>query len=245
MERSIKAKDGRFDASWRMLTNQYRMHQYIMEWPSKTFYHNKLIADPSVAMASLDSNLVDWKTLMLVDTINDGMFDSHPGDDLSCCNEGEAKLVAQYVRFLTLFGVRENSIGVITPYKLQVKLIRNMLEEFKDVIIKTVDGFQGREKDCIILSLVRSNENGDIGFLNDMKRINVAITRAKKHLAVICDSRTISKHPTLNDFVEFLYEKGLQGQCTIIGAKMFPQKLEEMQPMDEETLAKVFANLKV
>ncbi|XP_074601679.1 DNA-binding protein SMUBP-2-like isoform X2 [Brevipalpus obovatus] len=245
MERCILARDGRFDHSWCMLVNQYRMHQDIMEWPSKTFYQGKLKADPSVAMARLDSNLMDWPTLMLVDTINAEMFDSHPDDDLSCSNESEAKIVAQYVRFLTQYGVKEKSIGVITPYKLQVKLIRNMLEEFKDVTIKTVDGFQGREKDAIILSLVRSNENGDIGFLNDMKRINVAITRAKKHLVVICDSRTISKHSTLNTFVEYLYEKASMNRCKVIGAKAFREKLEEMQPMDEDILAKVFENLKI
>ena len=106
----------------------------------------------------------------------------------------QAELVVTKVNDLLEAGVAANQIGVITPYAAQARLLREKLL-MSDLEIDTVDGFQGREKEAIVISLVRSNERGEIGFLSDLRRMNVAMTRARRELLVIGDSATLSADP--------------------------------------------------
>jgi ATP-dependent RNA/DNA helicase IGHMBP2 len=100
--------------------------------------------------------------------------------------------------------IRQEDIAVITPYNLQLELIKAKLHtKFPLVEVKSVDGFQGREKEAIVLSLVRSNSRGEVGFLGDQRRINVAITRARRHLAVVCDSQTCKSNAFLKSFLDY------------------------------------------
>ncbi|KAJ0078638.1 hypothetical protein Patl1_23642 [Pistacia atlantica] len=109
-------------------------------------------------------------------------------------NEGEAEIVVQHVFSLIYAGVSPTAIAVQSPYVAQVQLLRDRLDELPEaagVEVATIDSFQGREADAVIISMVRSNTLGAVGFLGDSRRMNVAITRARKHVAVVCDSSTI------------------------------------------------------
>jgi DnaJ-class molecular chaperone len=104
-------------------------------------------------------------------------------------------------------GANEEHIGVITPYKDHEEYIKKIMQN--DVEVKSVDGFQGREKEIIIVSLVRANENEEIGFLNDIRRLNVAVTRPKRKLIVIGDSKTLKVNKTYEDLIEYIKKEGL------------------------------------
>ncbi|KAI7875357.1 P-loop containing nucleoside triphosphate hydrolase protein [Lichtheimia hyalospora FSU 10163] len=188
----------------RMLVVQYRMHQKIMEFSSKELYENKLVADDSVASHVL-SDLPDVShsddtdmPVVLIDTSDTGLGheiedEAQDGGEKSRANELEVDLAVKHVQSLLDDGLEQEHIGVITPYAYQVThLIRAIREQWPAIEIGTVDGFQGREKEAIILSLVRSNDDGQVGFLAEKRRLNVAMTRPKRHLCVICDSETLS-----------------------------------------------------
>jgi len=121
-------------------------------------------------------------------------------------NHLEARLVTGIVEKLLEVGVKEEWVGVITPYDDQVDLLDSLLPG--EVEVHSVDGFQGREKEVIVISFVRSNLEGEIGFLNDLRRLNVSLTRAKRKLIVVGDSSTLSVHPTYSRFINFVKEKG-------------------------------------
>ncbi|XP_074599433.1 DNA-binding protein SMUBP-2-like [Brevipalpus obovatus] len=196
----------------RILTVQYRMHQSIMEWSSKSFYSNHLQADDSVRthlLGDIVPSISTCPALSMIDTAGCDMMELDLEDEESKGNENEADIVAVYTKSLIEKGVDPAIIGIITPYNLQVELIRLRLSaEYPSLEIKSVDGFQGREKEVIILSLVRSNEERRAGFLADYRRINVAVTRARRHLAVICDSETVSSEPHLESLMKYLHDRG-------------------------------------
>ncbi|XP_020690842.2 DNA-binding protein SMUBP-2 isoform X2 [Dendrobium catenatum] len=189
------------------LTVQYRMHEAICSWASKEMYGGTLESSASVASHLLvDSPFVKvtWITqcpLLLLDTrMPYGSLyagcEEHldPAGTGSFYNEGEADIVVQHVFNLIYSGVSPNAIAVQSPYIAQVKLLRDRLDTFPGatgVEVATIDSFQGREADAVIISMVRSNTLGAVGFLGDSRRMNVAITRARKHVAVVCDSSTI------------------------------------------------------
>ncbi|KAI8092158.1 P-loop containing nucleoside triphosphate hydrolase protein [Gilbertella persicaria] len=185
----------------RMLLVQYRMHQKIMEFSSKELYGNKLVADEIVAshvLADLPNVEETENTevpLVMLDTSDTGLSHETTDDnqeEQSKSNELEVELAMAHVRTLLEDGLSQDQIGIITPYAAQVsKLKRDVREQWPGIEIGTVDGFQGREKEAILLSLVRSNETGEVGFLVEKRRLNVAMTRAKRHLCVICDSDTL------------------------------------------------------
>ncbi|KAF9354342.1 hypothetical protein BGX34_011094 [Mortierella sp. NVP85] len=213
----------------RTLVTQYRMHQDIMSFPSAKLYQNLLVADescrqwllkdlPGVKKARTESdeeNDVDH-ALVFLDTSMAGMAEEVEGQDEnggqsvgpddSKLNRGEAATVVDYVKNLMKSGVPAGDIAIITPYSAQNALLRQMLkEDYPDIEIGTVDGFQGREKEAIILTLVRSNDTGEVGFLSDRRRLNVAMTRCKRHLCVVGDSDTLGKKDTfLKAWMEFL-----------------------------------------
>lgn len=190
----------------RMLQVQYRMHSQICEFPSKTLYGSKLESHDSVA-SHLLSDVVqaeaDEETIKEVletpvvffDTAGCEYFErlEGDGDEGSRCNENEATAVKQWIDKLTSMGVLASQIAVITPYQAQVTLLTSLLRpQYGSALeIGTVDGMQGREKDAVIISLVRSNDKREVGFLKEKRRLNVAMTRAKRHLCVVGDSSTV------------------------------------------------------
>lgn len=212
MERLLKLHG---DSIKIMLTLQYRMHQSIMQWPSEQLYENKLKAHISVQshllsdLPNTESNDDTTIPLLLIDTAGCDLNELQVEDEESKGNEGEADLVFIHMDNLIKSGVKISDIAVITPYNLQVDFIKSRCSgKYSKVEIKSVDGFQGREKEAVILSLVRSNNDGEVGFLAEDRRINVAITRAKRHLAVICDTKTVSHSNFLKSFIQYCEEKG-------------------------------------
>lgn len=199
----------------RMLTVQYRMHQAITHWASEAMYHGQLTAHPSVAghllkdlpgVANTEETSVP---LLLIDTAGCGLLELDEEDSQSKGNPGEARLVTLHVQALVDAGVHASDIAVIAPYNLQVDLLRqNLSSKHPELEIKSVDGFQGREKEAVILTFVRSNRKGEVGFLAEDRRINVAVTRARRHVAVICDSRTVNNHAFLKTLVNYFTEHG-------------------------------------
>lgn len=170
----------RYPESTFLLETQYRMHEEIMRWSNSEFYQGRLIADESVRQRLLE----DYPyPLVLIDTSGGGLYEAGV---ISKYNPSEAEIVINFCNELKALGV--NDISVITPYNAQVEILRNSLENIE---IASVDGFQGREKNVVVISLVRSNENADIGFLKEFRRLNVAITRAKMMVCMVMDCDTI------------------------------------------------------
>ncbi len=192
-----------------MLEVQYRMSEEIAEFPSNEFYDGKLKAGESVKRQTLDDllqpmpehdeqeGILDFvlqnNPFVFIDTADGGVeFDDKTRKGATSKeNEGEAQLVTDIAELLLSRGIKPEDIAVISPYDAQVGLIRKMLR-VDDLEIKTVDGFQGREKEVVIVSFVRSNNYGEIGFLKDLRRLNVSITRAKRKLVLIGDSKTLA-----------------------------------------------------
>ncbi len=196
---------------FRRLTVQYRMHQAIMTFPSQHFYDGELIADYSVRGHSLAdlpgvaSNEVTSPIIEFWDTAGAGWDEELEQDGESKLNPREANWVITQVQQLLDSGLKPDQIAVIAPYAAQVRLLRNRLQ-LPDLEVDTVDGFQGREKEVIILTFVRSNPEGEIGFLSDTRRTNVALTRAKRALRVIGDSATLATHPFYRELLEHFEE---------------------------------------
>lgn len=184
----------------RRLTIQYRMHEQIQAFSSAQFYEGTLLPDASVAthlLSDLPGVEVDDFTsspLEFVDTAGAGYDEQLEPDGESRLNPQEASVVQRRVRQLLERGIAAREIAVISPYAAQVRLLRELLSN-DELEIDTVDGFQGREKEAVIISLVRSNDRGEIGFLGDIRRMNVALTRARRKLIVIGDSATIGGQP--------------------------------------------------
>jgi ATP-dependent RNA/DNA helicase IGHMBP2 len=195
----------------RRLTIQYRMHDQIMRFSSKQFYEDSLVADASVRAHLLDDLpgiIPSWLTespLLFIDTAGKGWEEVMEDEGDSKYNPGEAGLVLNLVRQLVETGLPESEIAVIAPYAAQVRLLRDKCD-LEDLEIDTVDGFQGREKEAVIISLVRSNDIGEIGFLGDTRRMNVAMTRAKRKLIVIGDSATLAGHSFYAEMLDY-FEK--------------------------------------
>ncbi|MCY1001363.1 AAA domain-containing protein [Myxococcus sp. MISCRS1] len=196
------------DGVKRMLREQYRMNVRIMDFPSREMYAGQLRAHPSVADHTLQDVLppgteVDAPPVLFLDTAGKGFDEEVEPTTHSLFNTGEADLIEARVRALLGHGLAQRELAVITPYSAQAHRLRERLEPFApDVEVDTVDAFQGREKDAILVSLTRSNSEGQVGFLNDLRRMNVALTRARRHLFVVGDSATLSGHPFYARFIE-------------------------------------------
>jgi ATP-dependent RNA/DNA helicase IGHMBP2 len=202
-----------------MLEEQYRMNQQIMGFSSEQFYDGKLKAAPGIGGRSLGE---DFPAFEFVDTAGCG-FGEKKNSSLSTYNREEAQLLLKHLAMLIaqLEGERPEvlkthfSIGVIAPYKAQVKELQEQLEAspmlssyLPQIKISTVDGFQGQECDVVYISLVRSNDKGEIGFLKDIRRTNVALTRARKKLVVVGDSATLSQFPFYQRFFDYVEKMG-------------------------------------
>jgi ATP-dependent RNA/DNA helicase IGHMBP2 len=187
------------------LAEQHRMNDAILRYPNKALYGGALRSHPAVAAHSIDD-----APLEVIDTAGRGFEEETPEASESKANEGEAGLAASEVERILQKGVRAADIAVIAPYDAQVQRLRQLLAGRVDegLEIDTVDGFQGREKEAVVVTLVRSNDEGDLGFLADIRRMNVALTRARKKLVVIGDSATVSRHPFYEAFFRDAEENG-------------------------------------
>lgn len=195
-----------------LLKMQYRMNEQIMKFSSEWFYHGMVESAPTVS----HRGILDYDTpMMWIDTAECDGKEEFVGENFGRINRAEAELTLQTLQqYLEKIGkqrILEESIdvGIISPYRAQVQLLRKELrkrELFRPyrhlLTVNTVDGFQGQERDIILISLVRSNDGGDIGFLRDLRRMNVAITRARMKLIILGSSETMTSHP----FYKKLYE---------------------------------------
>lgn len=214
-----------------LLTVQYRMNERIMRFSSDWFYNGQVEASPTVRMRSiLDLDRpIEWIDTSPFDATD--FAEQFVGEGHSRINPGEAALVVQtlvdYVRKIGPQRFRDEwfDVGIITPYRMQAHLIRRLIKQSEPlrqlfggrsplrltpsgtapITVNTVDGFQGQERDIILISLVRSNPRHQIGFLGDLRRMNVAITRARMKLIIIGHAATLDHHPfyrKLREFVE-------------------------------------------
>jgi ATP-dependent RNA/DNA helicase IGHMBP2 len=184
----------------RMLTVQYRMAGAISDWASGELYGSRLTAPGAVAdrtlsnMAIAQPSLASVPVLLLCDTAGCECEESDSGESKS--NDGEARVAMAHALRLVAAGLPASAIGVITPYSAQVTLLRQMRADsplLAALEVSTVDGFQGREKEAVIITCVRSNPRHEVGFLADARRMNVAVTRARRHVCIICDTETLGR----------------------------------------------------
>ena len=194
-----------------MLTTQYRMHSTIREFPSSRFYENLLEDGCSDSDRPPAAGFLwpDWNKPVAFIPIHGSEIQDSTSSSKS--NMDEAGMVVKVVNELLAIGdLMPDDIGVISPYSGQVRLIRELFEEkIEGLEIKSVDGYQGREKEVIVLSTVRSNDDGVVGFLSDYRRLNVAMTRAKRGLIVIGDDRTLRTDSTWASWLEWVTESNL------------------------------------
>ncbi|WFD42167.1 DNA helicase [Malassezia psittaci] len=195
-----------------LLSTQYRMCEEIMAFPNEAMYESRLkAADSCRAIRLYDLDSVDKPTeeddelwsapLVFYDTTGSGMLekmaDDEPNGSLlqatSRCNENEVTLVERHIRILIEHGVPVSDIAVLSPYASQIDLLSTHLRHSYGTMMEvgTIDGMQGREKEVVIVSLVRSNEEFEIGFLCERRRLNVAMTRAKRQLVIVGDAETL------------------------------------------------------
>jgi ATP-dependent RNA/DNA helicase IGHMBP2 len=217
-----------------MLEQQHRMNVEIMTFPSRSMYEGKLIAAPDVAhhvLADLgvEPDPVRNKPVWLIDTAGKDWLeertDFEPSGSLnnlpafhidpSTFNSGNALRIAAEVRRLLSRGLPATDIAVIAAYSAQARHLRDLLkvERAAGLEVGTVDGFQGREKEAVVVDLVRSNDSGEIGFLSNTRRMNVALTRAKRFLLVVADSATLGNHPYYAQFLSYIDELDAHGSA--------------------------------
>lgn len=214
MQRIVKEKP----ASVSLLTTQYRMHRDIMGFSSKWFYGGRLEAAPFVAdrLISLMDTPLTW-----IDTSECEFGEKTQSRSQSKLNVAEARLLIHTLRdYVDMIGMEKIQnervdFGIISPYKAQVRLIRRLLkmQRFfraikRQISVNSVDGFQGQERDVIVISMVRDNDAGTIGFLRDLRRMNVALTRARMKLIVVGNTATLSKHKFYKELIDYFEQKG-------------------------------------
>lgn len=197
-----------------LLKIQYRMHEDIMRFPSRWFYHDELEAAPEVKYRGV----LDFDTpVSWIDTSELDLQEKAVAEGTGRLNTGEAELLVRELKnYMERIGIRrilEEHIdfGVISPYRAQVHYLRHLLKKepfFRPcrrlITVHTVDGFQGQERDVIMISLVRANEKGQIGFLRDLRRMNVAITRARMKLLILGEAVTLTRHPFYRELYEYI-----------------------------------------
>ena len=207
-----------------LLKVQYRMNDQIMQFSSREFYNGMLQTAPEIKYRGiLDYDIpISWyNTDDLPDDIESK--EEFVGESFGRINKAEAELTLQHLElYYGRIGKQRIlderiDVGIISPYRAQVQLLRRMIKKrefFKPyrhlISVNTVDGFQGQERDVIILSLVRSNDEGQIGFLRDLRRMNVAITRARMKLIILGSVGTLTKHPFYKRLYEYIVKMNLE-----------------------------------
>ena len=201
-----------------LLKIQYRMHEDIMRFSSRWFYQDELQAAPEVKYRGI---LAYDTPVVWFDTADCDFEEDQLSESQSRINKKEAELLVEqlqaYIEKISKERVLDESIdfGLISPYKSQVQYIRGLIKRnsffkpFRKLItVHTVDGFQGQERDVIMISLVRANDQGNIGFLNDLRRMNVAITRARMKLIILGDASTLTKHTFYRELYKYITANG-------------------------------------
>lgn len=197
-----------------LLKIQYRMNEALMHFSSEWFYNGLLEAAPEVKHRSI----LDWDSpITWIDTSEMEFKEEFIGESFGRINKQEADLLIRqletYIQRIGSERILEEriDIGIISPYKAQVQYLRAKirsnaaLRPFRSLLtVNTVDGFQGQERDVIFISLVRANEKGEIGFLRDLRRMNVAITRAKMKLIILGDAPTLKRHTFYKRLLEYI-----------------------------------------
>jgi len=203
-----------------LLDLQYRMPEVIMGFSNEWFYKGKLRAAENTKTHEFpNESAMEW-----IDTAGSGYSDQVEAESLSTFNPEEARFACEHLNNLiksigvSKFKEESWTIGLIAPYGAQVRLIRSIIFDSYDfpnlksisdlMTIDTVDGFQGQERDLMLISLTRSNDRGEIGFLSEERRMNVALTRAKRKLVLIGDSSTLAVHPFFDSLLGYVEEKG-------------------------------------
>ena len=195
-----------------LLKVQYRMNEDIMKFSSEWFYNGELEAAPEVRHRSI----LDLDTpISWIDTSAMDFKEQFVGETFGRINKDEANLLLQHLEaYINKIGgerILDERIdfGIISPYKAQVQYLRGKIKGSEALhpyrhlfTVNTVDGFQGQERDVIFISLVRANEEGQIGFLRDLRRMNVAITRARMKLVILGDAATLGKHPFYRKLID-------------------------------------------
>jgi len=182
-----------------LLKVQYRMHESIMAFSNRKFYKNELEAHSSVAQRLLGNSL----PLEFVDTAGCGFEEQAGEEGESRCNPEEVGILRKHFDQLKQDQSGTWSVAVISPYRAQVELLQREFSGAEGVAVNTIDSFQGQERDVVYLSLVRSNDKGEIGFLRDYRRMNVAMTRARMKLVIIGDSATLGNDRFFAEFLEY------------------------------------------
>jgi predicted DNA helicase len=205
-----------------LLNIQYRMNEILMEFPNKEFYEGRLKTDESVKNITLknfkikipkfgnfwDKVLDPKNVICFLDTSkSERKFEIIKAESTSKSNPLEVEIVKSILEKMFKAGIKKEWVGVITPYDDQLDLLRKSLGEL--VEINTVDGFQGREKEIILISFVRSNKEKILGFLTDLRRLNTAITRAKRKLICVGDGETLKTSPVYSRFIDFIEKRGI------------------------------------
>ena len=221
----------------RMLTVQYRMHEHIMGFSSEKFYGSQLVPHLDVRHAGLeayDPRFAPDLPMEFIDTAGCGFLEVAIAESRSTANPKEAHLLLQ--RIAQLLGPYDPTephqrapltIGVIAPYRAQINYLKDAIEDSaalnalllqRRLSVGTVDSFQGQERDIIAISLTRSNTQGEIGFLADIRRMNVGMTRARRKLLLVGDSSTLCCHPFFVDLLAYVKRMGgyfkIAGQCS-------------------------------
>ncbi|MCP4509469.1 MAG: AAA family ATPase, partial [Fuerstiella sp.] len=180
---------------------------------SQHFYDGTLTADESVKqhlltdLPSVNDMDFDTSPVVFIDTAGAGWEEEQEPEGLSRLNPQEGKLVLQQVNALCEAGLSPRDIAVIAPYAAQVRWLRQHTE-YDHLEVDTVDGFQGREKEAVVMCTVRSNSRGEIGFLSDARRMNVALTRARRKLIVIGDSATLGSDDFFAELLKWFEQCG-------------------------------------
>ena len=211
-ERLARADEG----AVRMLVIQHRMHLDLMAFPSAQMYDGRLEAAPAVAEHTLAELGVAEDPLrpgplIFIDTAGKGFTEAQKDPaDPTVVNPGQGERTAAEIRRLLGRGLSPTDLAVITPYRGQVQWLREALAELviEGLEIDSIDGFQGREREAVVVDLVRSNDEGALGFLTDVRRMNVALTRARRQLMVIGDSATLGQHAFYEAFMSRVEQSG-------------------------------------
>ena len=212
-----------------LLQVQYRMNDEIMQFSSDYFYHGQMKSAPDVAHRLIyeGDTPVQWLDTSAINVGPGDQYDFREqfvGESFGRINKGEAQLAMSVLQiYFQRIGKQRIlddriDVGIISPYRAQVQYLKRLIKKrpfFKPFLhlisINTVDGFQGQERDVILISMVRANREGQIGFLHDLRRMNVAVTRARMKLLIVGHASTLTRHPFYNklfNYIQLLSEEG-------------------------------------